>query len=504
MNFQCAFKNIVDAMSNIRGEVEMDSRQLYKLKDATVLVYGDFMVDKYIHGEVNRISPEAPVPVLHVTGKERKFGGAGNVVSNLLALGVKVRVAGFTGSDEDGMWLTDTFAGMGADTAYIENIGSLQTVVKTRITSRNQQFIRLDEEKPENITSELEARIRNRVFDMLREVDAVILSDYGKGNVTPGVAQGIIGACTEREIPVVVDPKGVDYSKYRGATVCKPNEKELAVATGMTLVTDEDVERAGLELKNQNGIDNLIVSRSEKGIMFLNSHNTRKDFPTKAQEVIDVTGAGDTVVAMIASTMAIGIDLEDSCKLANMAAAIVCSKFGAASASVQELIDELEKGVKDKTFTLEEVQKKLQDAREQGKSIVFTNGCFDLLHAGHLSSFRQASQYGDILIAAVNSDASVKRIKGENRPIINEQNRMRMVSALKYVDYVVLMEDNDPTRLISILKPDVVVKGRDWEGKYMPEREMIESYGGKMQFIDLEKGLSTTEIIEKVMTCYEK
>lgn len=482
----------------------MDSRQLYKMKEVTVMVYGDFMVDKYIHGEVNRISPEAPVPVLHVTRKERKFGGAGNVVSNLLALGVKVRVTGFTGSDEEGMWLTDTFSKLGADTTYIENVNGLQTVIKTRITSRNQQFIRLDEEKPENITQDMEARIRNRVFDMLQDVDAVILSDYGKGNVTPGVAQGIIEACIQRKIPVVVDPKGVDYSKYKGATVCKPNEKELAVATGMTLVTDEDVEKAGLILKDQNEIDNLIVSRSEKGIMFLSAQNMRKDFPTKAQEVIDVTGAGDTVVSMIASTIAIGAELEDSCKLANMAAAIVCSKFGAASASLEELIDAVEQGTKDKTFTLEEVQKRLQNAREQGKTIVFTNGCFDLLHAGHLSSFRQARQYGDILIAAVNNDASVKRIKGDNRPIINEEDRMRMVSALKYVDYVVLMEENDPTRLISVLKPDVIVKGRDWEGKYMPERETIESYGGKMQFIDLEQGLSTTEIIDKVMTCYDR
>ncbi len=479
----------------------MDSRQLYKLKETTVLVYGDFMVDKYIHGDVKRISPEAPVPVLNVTGKERKFGGAGNVVSNLLALGVKVYVAGFTGNDEDGMWLTNTFAEMGADTTYIENVNGLQTVIKTRITSRNQQFIRLDEEKTEKITTALEARIQSRVVDMLQRVDVVILSDYGKGNVTPGVAQTIINACIEKAIPVVVDPKGEDYSKYKGATVCKPNEKELAVATGMTLVSDEDVEQAALALKSQNEIAHLIVSRSEKGIMYLDARNKRKDFPTKAQEVIDVTGAGDTVVAIIASTMAIGVNLEDCCMLANMAAAIVCSKFGAASASVCELIDAMERGAEDKFFTLEEVQKNLQIAKEEGKTIIFTNGCFDLLHAGHLSSFRQARQYGDILVVAVNSDASVRRIKGEGRPIIDEENRMRMVGALKYVDYVVLMEENNPTRLISILKPDVVVKGRDWEGKYMPERETIESYGGKMQFIDLEKGLSTTEIIEKVRTC---
>lgn len=490
----------------IYGEAEMNSSQIYRMKEITVLVYGDFMVDKYIHGEVNRISPEAPVPVLHVTGKERKFGGAGNVVSNLLALGVKVRVAGFTGNDEEGMWLTNTFSKMGADTTYIENTADLQTVIKTRITSRNQQFIRLDEEKSENITKDLEAKILDNLFDMLQGVDSVILSDYGKGNVTSDVAQEIISACIQQAIPVVVDPKGVDYSKYRGATVCKPNEKELAVAMGTSLVTDEDVERAGCELKEQHGIENLVVSRSEKGIMYLNDQNVRRDFPTKTQEIIDVTGAGDTVVAMIASMMAIGADLEDSCKLANMAAAIVCSKFGAASASVQELIDALEKGIRhEELFTLEGIQKKIQEARQQSKTIVFTNGCFDLLHVGHLSSFRQAKQYGDILIVAVNSDASVKRIKGDSRPIINEENRMRMVSSLKYVDYVVLMEENDPTRLISVLQPDVVVKGRDWEGKYMPEREAIEAYGGKLQFIDLELGLSTTEIIERIQrTIYEE
>lgn len=476
----------------------MDSRQLYKMKDVTVLVYGDFMVDKYIHGNVNRISPEAPVPVLHVTGKERKFGGAGNVVSNLLALGVKVCVAGFTGNDEDGMWLSDTFSDMGADTTYMKNTSQVQTIIKTRITSRNQQFIRLDEERAENIATDMEAQILNEISDMIQGIDVVILSDYGKGNVTPIVAQGIIKACIQQNIPVVVDPKGTDYSKYKGATVCKPNEKELAVATGMPFDSDEDVEKAGFILKNQNGIENIVISRSEKGIMLLKDEKIRNDFPTKAQEVIDVTGAGDTVVAIIAAALASGVKLEDCCKIANIAAAIVCSKFGAASASISELIEAMEGNAKDKNFTLEEVKKQLQDAKVQGKTIVFTNGCFDLLHAGHLSSFRQARQYGDVLVVAVNSDASVKRNKGDSRPIIDEVSRMKMVAALECVDYVVLMEEDNPARILSVLQPDVVVKGKDWEGKYMPERESIEAYGGKMQFIELEQGLSTTSIIGKI------
>lgn len=476
----------------------MDSRQLNKMQEVTILVYGDFMVDKYIHGNVERISPEAPVPVLHVTGKERKFGGAGNVVSNLLALGVKVRVAGFTGNDEDGMWLSDTFSNMGADTTYMRNVSRVQTIIKTRITSKNQQFIRLDEENTEYITAEMESQVLNEIPNMLQGINIVILSDYGKGNVTPVVAQGIISACIRHRIAVVVDPKGTDYSKYKGATVCKPNEKELAVATGKTLVTSQDVEKAGLMLKTQNGIENLVISRSEKGIMLINAESTRKDFPTKAQEVVDVTGAGDTVVATIAAALASGFGLEECCRLANIAAAIVCSKFGSASASISELFEIIDENVKDKNFTLEEVKKQLEGVRLQGKTIVFTNGCFDLLHAGHLSSFMQARQYGDVLVVAVNSDASVKKNKGDNRPIIEQENRMKMVSALEYVDYVVLMEDDNPTRIISVLQPDVVVKGKDWEGKYMPERETIEAYGGQMKFIELEQGLSTTAIIGKI------
>lgn len=476
----------------------MDCRQLDKIKDITVLVYGDFMVDKYIHGTVRRISPEAPVPVLHVTDKERKLGGAGNVVSNLLALGAKVRVAGYTGSDEDGKWLTNTFFSMGADTTFMRNEECVQTIIKTRITSRNQQFIRLDEEKTENISEDMEEKVVNELPEMLQGIDIVILSDYGKGSVTTVVTQSIISACDLRNIAVIVDPKGTDYGKYHGATVCKPNEKELAVATGMGFYSDEDVEKAGILLKTENGIKNMVISRSEKGIMLLNEQNDRKDFPTKTQEVIDVTGAGDTVVATIATTLASGVELEDCCKVANIAAAIVCSKFGAANATVEELIEAMDGVEKNKNFTLDEVNMHVQAAKLQGKTVVFTNGCFDLLHAGHLSSFKQARKYGDILVVAVNSDASVKKNKGDSRPIIDEENRMKMVASLECVDYVVLMEEDNPTRILSVLQPDVVVKGKDWEGKYMPEHETIEAYDGKMQFIELEKGLSTTAIIEKI------
>ena len=479
----------------------MNINQLYKLKDISVLVYGDYMVDKYIHGDVNRISPEAPVPVLHVTKKERQFGGAGNVVSNLLSLGVKVYAAGFTGEDEDGSWMKNAFAECGADVTCLQNSSQVQTIIKTRITSRNQQFIRLDEERAEPVTEDMETWILNELPKIIGKVDVVILSDYGKGNVTDRISKEIIRMCKSHAIPVVVDPKGTDYGKYAGATICKPNEKELALVTGSVLQDDSDVENAGRTLRQQSRIDNLVISRSEKGIMLLDEDGTCMSFPTRVQEVIDVTGAGDTVVAMLAAAAALGIPLKDSCKLANIAAAIVCSKFGAARISLDELIRNVitQHIVKDKIcYSLEELKKILRTLKEQGKTIVFTNGCFDLLHAGHLYSFQQARQFGDVLVVAVNSDASVRRLKGDKRPIVDEMNRMQMVDALQCVDYVTLMDDDNPAHIISALQPDVVVKGRDWEGKYIPEREVIEAYGGTFRFLDSREGLSTTDVINKI------
>lgn len=482
----------------------MEISVLDKMKNTRVLVYGDFMVDKYINGQVERISPEAPVPVLRVTGRERKFGGAGNVISNLLSLDVQVTAAGYTGNDEDGLWMKERFDKLGADISHLRTVSQLQTIIKTRVTSRNQQFIRLDEEQTDDLPGELENEVIERIPEMLDEIDAVILSDYGKGSVTAGICQNFITVCRKKKIPVIVDPKGSDYHKYKGATVCKPNEKELAIATGVDLRTDKDVAKAARLLKMENEIENLVISRSERGIMLLGKTGECMDFPTMAKEVIDVTGAGDTVVAMIAVSQAIGIGLEDACRLANTAAALVCSKFGAASVSRKELIQAWKSDTESTDYTLEKVKYSLQNERIQGKTIVFTNGCFDLLHAGHLASFRQAKQYGDILVVAVNSDASVRKIKGQGRPIIDEKNRIQMVSALECVDYVVLMEDENPTRIISELKPDIIVKGKDWDGKFMPERETIEAYGGKLRFIELEQGLSTTRIIHRVMECYDK
>lgn len=479
----------------------MNINQLYKIKNTSVLVYGDYMVDKYIHGDVSRISPEAPVPVLHVTKKEWKFGGAGNVAVNLLSLDAKVYAVGFTGEDEDGSWMKNALDKRGADVAYLHQSQQIQTIIKTRITSRNQQFIRLDEERTDPVTEDMETQILNELPDIIRKVDAVILSDYGKGSVTNRISKEIIRMCKSRTIPIIVDPKGTDYGKYSGSTICKPNEKELALVTGSALRDDSDVEKAGMILKEQSEIDNLVISRSEKGIMLLDAEGTCMNFPTRIQEVIDVTGAGDTVVAMLAVAAAIDIPLKDSCKLANVAAAIVCSKFGAASVSLDELIRNVISWHTEKEkicYDLDELKNILNAVKEQGKTVVFTNGCFDLLHAGHLYSFEQAKQFGDVLVVAVNSDASVRRLKGDTRPIVDEMNRMQMVNALQYVDYVTLMDDDDPSRILSVLQPDIVVKGRDWEGKYMPEREIIESYGGTFRFLDSREGLSTTEVINKI------
>lgn len=309
----------------------------------------------------------------------------------------------------------------------------------------------------------------------------------------------MISNANERGIPVIIDPKGKDYGKYAGAYACTPNVKELSDVVGHELTTEEDLRTAGLEVKRNAQIKNLLLTRSEKGISLFDNEGTVKDFPAVSKDVVDVTGAGDTVVCVAALMLVAGFSMEECCVLANIAASIVCSKFGAATLSLNELMEQIVNSGEFKLVDVTTARYVLDSLREKRKKIVFTNGCFDMLHAGHLASFLQARKYGDVLIVAVNSDQSVRRLKGETRPVINQNDRIAMLCALECVDYVILMEDDTPINLIKALKPDVTVKGRDWEDKNLPERPIVEEYGGQVCFINLEEGLSTTNIIRKIM-----
>lgn len=471
------------------------------IMNLNALVFGDYMVDKYIVGNVRRISPEAPVPVLEVTSKESKLGGAGNVVNNIIALGAAVRTIGYVGSDDDGSWLIAQLERNGADISFMKKLSKVHTICKTRVISRHQQFLRYDEERIEDIPADYELFIIENMDKIMKGIHVVVISDYNKGAVRESVLQHIIEYAKASGIPVIVDPKGKDYNKYRGATICTPNTDELSVVSNQNLNSEEAVLKAGIDLCRKTDLQYLLLTRSEKGIsLFIHNKNEKIDFPSVPKEVIDVTGAGDTVVSVVALLYAAKFSIEECCRIANIAASVVISKFGASTISNSELIHALSNNMQNKLLDKSTVESIVKNLKNRKKKIVFTNGCFDLLHAGHLSSLKKAKSFGDVLIVAVNSDESVKRLKGDLRPIISQMDRIELLSALECVDYVILMEDDTPVNLIRLIKPDISVKGIDWKDKLVPEKSIIEEMGGKIEFIELEAGLSTTNIIKKIVT----
>ncbi len=472
--------------------------QMKMIQNKKLLVYGDYMVDQYIDGDISRISPEAPVPVLNVKKKWSKLGGAANVAENLISIGASVRTLGCVGNDEAGKWMIEEIGQKGIDTNFLYSFDDVKTIRKTRVTSRKQQFIRLDEEDIKDVSDEFVLIVKDRLTEIFEDIDLLILSDYAKGAVTEKIAQMLISYAKSIGIPVLVDPKGKDYAKYQGATMVTPNMKELSDVTGHTISSEEDILESCQNLRNTFDFQYLVVTRSEKGISVV-SESEKRDFPAVDKDVVDVSGAGDTVISAIAALYACHIEIGECCRLANIAASIVCSKFGTATLTMNEWLGNISAGDNFKYVSLNTAKYIVRSLKENGKKIVFTNGCFDLLHAGHLSSFAQAKSFGDVLIVAVNSDSSVKRLKGEDRPIIDEENRIKMLCALEYIDYVVLMEDDNPMNIIRTLQPDITVKGKDWENKYLPEREIVESYGGEVKFIDLNGSLSTTNIIHKIL-----
>lgn len=467
-----------------------------------IVVFGDYMIDEYLDGSVSRISPEAPVPVVHVRSRIRCLGGAGNVICNLSALGAEVAAVGYISHDADGNWLIERLKDYGADVFGMIQGEDAVTGIKTRVTSQNQQLIRYDKEVVKDAPDDFVEKLSEIIYKSLSDASAVIISDYGKGVVTAVTAKVIISAAETLGIPVVVDPKGTDYGKYSGATVCTPNMKEFQGAVGKLLTTEEEIAVAGKEICNDCNMKYVLVTRSEKGMSLIDGNTgEKKDYPALAKEVIDVTGAGDTVIAVFSLCLVCGASLDDCCRISNIAASIVVSKFGTSVASPEEIkktIANISKKIS-KIFSMQAAKQRAEFLRRQGKKIVFTNGCFDIVHAGHISSFMQAREFGDVLFVGVNSDASVRRIKGEKRPIVAQEHRLALLEALSCVDYVVLFEDDTPEELIREIKPDVLVKGKDWEGKEVAGGDFVKSYGGEVCFIELEHGLSTTNIISRIL-----
>lgn len=453
------------------------------------------MVDKYVSGEVTRISPEAPVPVLKVISTDLKLGGAGNVANNIASLGGIPYVMSVSGNDEDGHWLKEHLAKIGCDVTFFELSDETDTICKTRVVSKGQQFIRIDKEPPIVNSQIVPKNLQDNLTQIIGKMDAIIISDYGKGMVDATSAPIIIHMAKQYHIPVVVDPKGNNYAKYAESTICTPNMKELMDVIGHTVMSEDEIVSEGQNLLKLLNLKYLLLTRSEKGLsLFEQNQAGKRDFSAVPKEVIDVTGAGDTVVSVIAMGLGSNIAMERICLLANKAASIAISRFGTTAITHDELFLNMQESSERKILAKYEAISVIKKLKKEGKQIVFTNGCFDLIHAGHLKSLQAAKKMGDILIVGLNSDNSVKGLKGCKRPIINEKDRASMLAGLSCVNYIIIFDEETPETLIREIRPNILVKGDDWKNKPVAGNEFVD----QVKFINLKEGLSTTKIIERI------
>jgi D-beta-D-heptose 7-phosphate kinase/D-beta-D-heptose 1-phosphate adenosyltransferase len=465
-----------------------------------VLVIGDIMLDRYIHGEVDRISPEAPVPVLRHAQRYERAGGAANVAMNLAGLGCHAILGGFWGDDAERSELEAILHNAKVDTVGVV-LSSLPTISKTRIVGRNQQLLRLDIESRDQPPSEEMQRLIDRATELAGKVHAVILSDYAKGAVSTPLCEAVIRAARTAGVPVLADPKTPDFSKYTGATTVCPNLHELSLATGIPAHHTEAILAAGQRLIEEHDLTFLTVTMSEKGISVL-----RKDgiyhSPARAREVFDVSGAGDTVIATLAASLAGGLHMTSAVELANLAAGIVVGKVGTVPIAQHELIAALtpSSGLSagEKILDLERMSLRAAEWRAAGETIVFTNGCFDLLHVGHITLLEDCRRFGSKLILGLNADASICRLKGPTRPIVGERERARVMAALAAVDAVVLFEEDTPLELIRALRPNVLVKGGDYTVETVVGHKEVLANGGRVEIVPTVEGFSTTNIVKKL------
>lgn len=471
------------------------------------LVVGDLILDEYLWGKTERISPEAPVQVVDVLREDLRLGGAGNVANNLLALGCRVSVASVIGQDENGWALVKTFNQLGIQTDGILQEPERRTGRKTRVLAANQQIVRIDRESREPLSDAPETQFCDWLRTHLGDYDVVLVSDYLKGVLTHQVLRTVMTTARQHRIPVLVDPKGNDYRKYRGATVLTPNRKETEVASGIPVRCQATLQEAASILMATVELENLLVTRSEEGMTLFTANGETVHIPTVAREVYDVTGAGDTVLALLAFGVAGGLELAEAARLANLAAGIAVGKLGTSVVTPAEIIAALAASHRDsdgKIKSRDVLATIIEQERHKDRQVVFTNGCFDLLHVGHVKYLQAARRLGDLLVLGLNSDASVRRLKGPRRPLIGEDERAHLLAALDCIDYVCLFDEDTPLELIAALKPDILVKGGDYTPEGVVGKELVEAYGGRVELIPFVDGKSTTTIIEKVLERYSE
>jgi D-beta-D-heptose 7-phosphate kinase / D-beta-D-heptose 1-phosphate adenosyltransferase len=469
--------------------------QLPDFSTARVLVVGDLMLDRYWTGRTGRISPEAPVPVVQIDGIEDRPGGAANVALNAAALGAKVTLLGMCGDDESATLLEEKLSAVDVVCDFVR-VSGFDTITKLRVLSRNQQLIRLDFEK--SFACADKSQLQQAFINKLSEADVVILSDYDKGCLSS--VQDLIKLAREHNVPTIVDPKGSDFSKYRGATLLTPNMGEFEGVAGHCEDELQLVQRAQAMIDNLS-LENLLVTRSEKGMTLIQKAQTELHLPAKAREVFDVTGAGDTVVATLSAALAAGVNMADACALANAAASVVVGKLGTSSVTATELAQAVsqDKSPGRGVMSQQQLAIAIKAAKQRGEKIVMTNGCFDILHAGHVSYLETASELGDKLIVAVNDDDSVRRLKGQGRPINSVQRRMAVLAGLASVDWVCDFSEDTPERIISELLPDILVKGGDYQVENIAGGKQVIANGGEVKVLNFEEGVSTTGIIQSIV-----
>ncbi len=469
-------------------------------RDVRVLVVGDLMLDRYIVGDVDRISPEAPVPVLRHAHRYQRPGGAANVAMNLAGLGCQALLAGLWGDDAERRELSTALEAAAIDTAGVVT-SSLPTISKTRIVGRTQQLLRLDIESRDAPSRQDLDNLQARVLGLVEKVHAVILSDYAKGALTRDLCLATIRAARRAGVPILVDPKSSDLSKYSGATMVCPNLNELSLATGVDAHHLDDLLAAAEQQRVEHSFDYITATMSERGIRVLSAAGSYHS-PARAREVFDVSGAGDTVIATLAASLAAKLDIQTATDLANLAAGIVVGKIGTAPIAHHELIALLTPSTPlsgaEKILDRAHLAARISDWRASGETIVFTNGCFDLLHVGHITLLEDCRKFGSKLVLGLNSDASVCRLKGPTRPIVGENERARVMAALAAVDAVVLFAEDTPLELISEIRPDVLVKGGDYTIETVIGHEVVLAAGGRVEIIPTVEGFSTTNIVRKL------
>ena len=472
-----------------------------KFDQCHLLVVGDLMLDQYLWGDVDRISPEAPVQVVSVKKEDYAMGGAGNVVNNIVALGGKVSAAGVIGTGRNGQFLLDMFNELGVDTEGIIKEPGRATTQKTRIIAANQHVLRIDRETKKEISASTLEHLAQFIEKKIPDVDLVLISDYGKGLITKNLLSRVIVSAKKHNKQTVVDPKGLDFSKYSGVSLLTPNKKEAALASGVEIDDQPSLERAASKMFENVSLGKLLITCGKDGMVLFEPDKAPFHVRAEARQVFDVSGAGDTVLAVLGLAVASGASIQECIKIANTAAGIVVGKVGTATVSKQELLQAMKTdshGLPAKYKDLSELPALIKDLKKKGQRLVLTNGCFDLLHAGHIMLFSASKHMGDILIVAIDDDESVKTLKGPGRPVINANERVRILSALDAVDYVVVFSSRELIRLIEIIQPDILTKGSNYTTTQVFGRERVEALGGQVVLIPVTEDVSSTRIIDTI------